>query len=101
MEIVLIGNNAQLIRSFHAVGERIYENDLYYIKPIQSELEAVFNPQKNNSFKKGEAVRFLLLGKITERRWVALRPFIKTKRANAVAHGVSLSARTTYRMRRL
>jgi hypothetical protein len=62
MEVVLIGNNAQLIRSFHAVGERIYENDLHYIKPIQSDVEAVFNPQKNNSFKKGEAVRFLLLG---------------------------------------
>ena len=62
MEVLLIGNNAQLIRSFHAVGERIYENDLHYIKPIQSDVEAVFNPQKNNSFKKGEAVRFLLLG---------------------------------------
>lgn len=62
MEVVLIGNNSQFIRDFHAVGDRIYQNDSHYIKPIRSEVEAVFDPTKNNSFKKGEAVRFLLLG---------------------------------------
>lgn len=62
MEIIIVGNNTQSIRAFHAVAYRIYQNDSHYIKPIQNDIEAVFDPKKNNSFMKGEAVRFLLLG---------------------------------------
>ena len=62
MKLVSVSQNSAYIGAFHQVCDRIYQGDPVYIKPIQSDVEAIFDPNKNNSFKKGNALRFLLLG---------------------------------------
>ena len=62
MKLEIVSQNSANIYLFHQVCDRIYQGDPVYIKPIQSDVEAIFDPNKNNSFKKGDAVRFLLLG---------------------------------------
>lgn len=38
---------------------RLYQNDSNYIRPLNKDVEAVFNPKKNKLFQTGECERFL------------------------------------------
>ncbi len=66
MKVVTVSNNAKYIRGFHDVCNQIYANDRAYIMPIESDIEALFNPKQNNSFKKGNAIRFLVIEENTD-----------------------------------
>ena len=52
---------AQDIEWFHGVLDRVYKGDNEFIYPITADIEAVFDLNKNQSFRNGAA-----------RRWVAL-----------------------------
>jgi hypothetical protein len=51
----------QTHRQFLDLVEMIYKDDLYYVRPLDSEVEAVFDPEQNGFFKHGEAIRWILL----------------------------------------
>lgn len=46
---------------FHKVPHVIYKNDANWISPLEGMVENIFIPDKNPSFKNGEAVRWVLI----------------------------------------
>ena len=48
-------------RQFLDLVECIYKGDPYYVRPLDSEVEAVFDPAQNGFFKHGEAIRWILV----------------------------------------
>lgn len=48
------------IRAFLNLPLQIYKNDPNWIRPLDKDIEAVFDPQQNKFFKKGECKRWLL-----------------------------------------
>ncbi|MEI7724889.1 MAG: GNAT family N-acetyltransferase, partial [Bacteroidota bacterium] len=48
-------------RQFLNMVEGIYKEDSYYVRPLDSEVEAVFDPAQNGFFKHGEAIRWILV----------------------------------------
>jgi hypothetical protein len=50
----------QHIREFISFPHKLYKNDPHWIQPIESDVEAVFNPQKNKFFSHGECIRWIL-----------------------------------------
>lgn len=47
-------------REFLDLPVAIYKNDAQWIRPLDKDIEAVFDPAKNKLFKKGEATRWIL-----------------------------------------
>jgi hypothetical protein len=47
-------------RKFILLPLKIYKNDPDWIRPLDKDIEEVFDPEKNKYFNNGEAVRFLL-----------------------------------------
>jgi GNAT superfamily N-acetyltransferase len=47
-------------REFIEFPKRLYKNDPWWVCPLDSEAEALFNPATNPSFRHGEAIRWLL-----------------------------------------
>jgi len=77
-------------RVFHDVGRRTYAGDPNWIAPLDAEVEAVFDPKKNSSFKNGEAVRWILLDESGTGigRIAAFVDFDKAKRKNPAEGGI-------------
>lgn len=53
-------NTAQDRRDFLQLAADIYKNDPNWIRPLDKDIEEVFDPGKNKFFKKGECTRWLL-----------------------------------------
>jgi len=53
--------SAALAQQFLDVPTRLHAAVPQYIGPLYNEIEAVFDPTKNNKFKNGEAIRWVLL----------------------------------------
>jgi len=47
-------------REFHNFPKRLYKDDPFCISPLDSAIESVFDPLKNNTFRHGEAIRWIL-----------------------------------------
>lgn len=47
-------------RAFLQVAVDLYRNDANWIRPLDKDIEEVFDPEKNKFFKRGEAVRWIL-----------------------------------------
>jgi hypothetical protein len=47
-------------KAFLQVAVDMYKNDRNWIRPLDKDIEEVFDPQKNKFFKRGECVRWLL-----------------------------------------
>lgn len=47
-------------KDFLSVPIRLYRNDPNWIQPLNNDIEAVFDPQKNKSFRFGKLMRWLL-----------------------------------------
>jgi hypothetical protein len=45
---------------FHKTAKRIYKDDPNWICPLEGMIENIFDPQKNPSFKNGDAIRWVL-----------------------------------------
>ena len=79
MQVSLV-NNTTLQKDFLNVPKILYKNDKNWICPLDSEVENVFNPQKNNFFNHGKCVRWILKdesGKLIGR----IAAFINEKKA--------------------
>lgn len=46
-------------REFLEFPARLYQNNPQYIRPLDKDIEAVFNPKKNKNFSHGECARYL------------------------------------------
>jgi len=53
-------SNKKTRRQFLELVEKIYHGDPYYVRPLDVEIEAVFDPARNNFFQYGEATRWIL-----------------------------------------
>ncbi len=56
-----IGQDRALIREFLAFPARLYRQDPHWIRPLDKDIEAVFDPKKNKFFRHGECTRWLLV----------------------------------------
>lgn len=57
-------------KEFNDFPRTLYRNDKFWISPLDTETEAVFDPEKNAAFKKGEAIRWIIIderGKVAGR----------------------------------
>lgn len=52
--------NAALKRAFLELPVRLYRGNPYWIRPLDQDMEAVFDPAKNKTFKHGECIRWVL-----------------------------------------
>jgi hypothetical protein len=48
------------IREFIDFPKRLYKEDPFWVCPLDSEIEAIFNPKKNYLFGQGDAIRWIL-----------------------------------------
>lgn len=63
-------NTAKDRRDFLELPVAIYKNDPNWIRPLDKDIEEVFDPTKNKAFRKGECTRWLLkddMGKVIGR----------------------------------
>lgn len=47
-------------KNFHKTAKLIYKDDNTWVCPLNKEIEAIFEPEKNTFFKHGEATRWIL-----------------------------------------
>jgi len=47
-------------REFLDFPKKLYKGDPYWVCPLDSEIESLFDPAKNRTFKHGEAIRWIL-----------------------------------------
>ena len=50
----------QTAKRFLLMPLHIYKNDSHYIRPLDKDISAVFDPEKNKAFRHGECTRWLL-----------------------------------------
>lgn len=62
MKAVKVASEAQK-KEFLDFPARLLQHDRNYIRPLDQDIEDVFNPKKNKLFKKGKCERFLFLNK--------------------------------------
>ena len=48
-------------KEFHDFPRQLYKDDPYWVCPLDSLIENVFNPAGNNTFEHGEAIRWILV----------------------------------------
>lgn len=53
-------------REFLEFPARLYQHDPNYVRPLDKDINEVFNPEKNRFFKNGECARFLFKNKENE-----------------------------------
>ncbi|MDR6196364.1 hypothetical protein [Siphonobacter sp. SORGH_AS_0500] len=55
-----VGTNPSAQRKFLMFPVRLYRHDLNWIRPLDQDIEDVFDPKKNKMFKHGECIRWIL-----------------------------------------
>ncbi|MGA0557069.1 hypothetical protein ACO2Q8_10485 [Larkinella sp. VNQ87] len=61
MQLVEVGQNPAYQKAFLQLPVRLYRGNPYWIRPLDTDIEDVFNPAKNKFFQHGECIRWLLL----------------------------------------
>ena len=59
MQIAIV-NSQKTIRQFHQVPHLIYKDDPNWACPLEAMVDNIFSPEKNPSFKNGDATRWVL-----------------------------------------
>jgi hypothetical protein len=59
MKIIEV-HNQELATAFIQLALQFYKNDDQYIRPLDSDIEEVFDPARNNSFERGECTRWVM-----------------------------------------
>ncbi len=59
MELIIV-NNPTTEKAFIQLPVRLYKNDPNWIRPLDQDIQAVFDPQKNPNFQYGECIRWVL-----------------------------------------
>ncbi|WP_266362130.1 hypothetical protein [Tellurirhabdus rosea] len=60
MKIVEVGSNPTYRTEFLRLPVRLYQDSPCWIRPLDQDIEDVFDPEKNKHFRTGECVRWLL-----------------------------------------
>jgi GNAT superfamily N-acetyltransferase len=55
-----VGDDTRLKKTFLELPVQLYATDQNWIRPLDNDVEAVFDPRKNSHFKQGEAIRWIL-----------------------------------------
>ena len=79
MKLIEVTNRGT-VTQFLDMVDFIYKGDLHYVRQLDSEIESIFNPEKNSFFQHGEAIRWILTddnGKVTGR----VAAFINNRKA--------------------
>lgn len=53
-------NSPEMAKQFLTFPVKLYQNDSNYIRPLDQDIEAIFDVNKNKRFRKGELTRYLL-----------------------------------------
>ncbi len=53
-------NDKTGVKLFHQVPRELYKGDPNYVAQLKGEIEGIFQPDRNSSFKHGEAIRWIL-----------------------------------------
>ena len=61
MHLVEVGQNRAYQHQFIQLPIRLYHDDPCWIRPLDADLESVFDPKKNKLFETGACIRWLLL----------------------------------------
>ncbi len=61
MKIVEVGTDSFFRSEFLQLPVRIYRHNPYWIRPLDKDIEAIFDPQKNKLFSTGECTRWLVI----------------------------------------
>jgi len=56
----VVVDRKELIKAFLDFPSTLYKNDKNWIRPLDGEIEKVFDPSQNHLFKTGDAIRWLL-----------------------------------------
>ena len=59
MKLIEVTDNATR-KEFLEFPVRLYRDHPNWIRPLDNDIEAVFDPKKNKNFERGEAIRWLL-----------------------------------------
>lgn len=59
MQLVVVGDDSTR-REFLDLPVRLYKNEKSWIRPLDQDVEGVFDPKKNKLFRHGEAIRWIL-----------------------------------------
>lgn len=58
--IEVTNKDKRLIKAFLELPVRLYKGNPYWIRPLDKDIEAVFDPTKNKTFKFGQCIRWIL-----------------------------------------
>ncbi len=61
MQVIEVTNTG-LSRAFIEVNVKLYKDDKNYIRPLDKDVEEVFDPSKNKAFREGKIKRWILQG---------------------------------------
>lgn len=61
MQIIEIGNNRKLQKEFLAFPARLYRANPYWIRPLDADIEKIFDPEKNPLLQSDNCVRWLAI----------------------------------------
>ncbi|MFC5411437.1 hypothetical protein ACFPMF_19095 [Larkinella bovis] len=61
MQLIEVGDNPAYQKEFLQLPVRLYRNNPCWIRPLDNDIEDVFDPVKNKYFQHGECIRWLLL----------------------------------------
>jgi hypothetical protein len=59
MEILQISNSKLLIKEFLELPVRLYKGEKHWIRPLNKDVEAIFDENKNPFFKHGSCIRWV------------------------------------------
>ncbi|MEM7107616.1 MAG: hypothetical protein AAF519_05270 [Bacteroidota bacterium] len=60
MELVEVGSDERLIKQFIQLPVKLYKNEKNWIRPLNKDIEAIFDVKKNKTFRNGECIRWVL-----------------------------------------
>lgn len=59
MKVVVVGDK-RLAKEFVKLPVRLYRNEPNWIRPLDKDIESVFDPKKNKTYRNGKCVRWIL-----------------------------------------
>lgn len=57
---ILEVNSPKLVREFLMLPVRLYKQEPRWIRPLDKDIESVFDPERNKTFRHGECIRWIL-----------------------------------------
>lgn len=60
MQVFEVGDSSRLIKEFIELPIRLYKNYPNWIRPLDADIEEVFDPKRNKFFRHGECTRWVL-----------------------------------------